>query len=85
MGRPNVFGALYDTSMKILSGKVVRGRVELPPGAAPEGADVTVLISEGEETFELTDEEVRQLQASLDEASRGEVVDGWQLLEELRK
>ena len=71
--------------MRILTGKVVAGRVELPPGAAPEGADVTVLIAEGEDTFDLTADEVRRLQTSLDEMSRGEVIDGWKLLEELSK
>lgn len=70
--------------MKILNGKVVNGHVELPPGAAADGIDVTVLVPEGEDTFELSSDEVQELQKSIDEASRGEVVDGWQLLKELR-
>lgn len=70
--------------MKILTGKVVNGRVTLPAGAADEGTTVTVLVPEGEASFKLSSEEVRELQASLDQASRGEVVDGWELLESLR-
>lgn len=71
--------------MKILTGKVVGGRVELPPGAAAEGTDVTILIPEEEASFTLTPAEVRLLQESIDEIARGEVVDGWELLAELRK
>ena len=37
--------------MRISSGKVVGGRVELD-GELPEGASVTVLATEGDETFE---------------------------------
>jgi hypothetical protein len=69
--------------VKVFKGKVVGGKVELPAGVAADGTDVTVLISEGEATFKLTDDEVRELQASIDEISRGEVVDGWQLLAEI--
>lgn len=70
--------------MKILTGHVVGGRVELPPGAATEGSAVTVLVPEGEGTFDLSPDEVRELQVSIDQASRGEVVDGWELLGGLR-
>ncbi|MBI4728713.1 MAG: hypothetical protein HY775_04330 [Acidobacteria bacterium] len=70
--------------MKIVTAKVAGGRVELPPDAAADGTTVTVLVPEEESSFLLTPGEVRELQASIDEASRGEVVDGWQLLTELR-
>ena len=71
--------------MKIVRGRVVDGRVELPPDSAADGVDDTVLVPEGEETFELAPAQVRELQGSIDEASRGEVIDGWQLLKALRK
>ena len=45
--------------MRIASGKVVGGRVELD-GELPEGAPVTVLATEGDETFE-ADAETEQL------------------------
>ena len=38
--------------MQITSGKVVQGRVELDP-ELPEGASVTVIASDGDETFEV--------------------------------
>ena len=70
--------------MKIITGKVVDGRIEVPSGTLEEGSSVTVLVPDGEATFELSPEEVRELQSSIDQASRGEVVDGWQLLEQIR-
>jgi hypothetical protein len=38
--------------MQIASGKVIGGRVELD-GASPEGATVTVIAREADETFEV--------------------------------
>jgi hypothetical protein len=70
--------------MKIVTGRVVAGRIEVPSGTVEDGTTVTVLVPDGEPTFDLTPEEVRELQASIDQASKGEVVDGWQLLEQLR-
>ena len=71
--------------MRILSGTVVDGRIEVPEGTVEDGTTVTVIVPDGEATFELTPEEVRELQSSIDQASRGEVVDGWKLLEQLRR
>ena len=70
--------------MKIVTAKVVGGRVELPPDSVADGTTVTVLVPEEETSFRLTPDEVLELQASIDEISRGEVVDGWELLSELR-
>jgi hypothetical protein len=70
--------------MRIVKGRVVEGRIEVPAGTVEEGTTVTVLVPDREEPFELSPSEVRELQASIDQASRGEVVDGWQLLSELR-
>jgi len=69
--------------MKILDGTVVEGRVELPAGSVSDGTEVKVLIPEGEANFELSEVDVRQLQVSIDQVSRGEVIDGRQLLAEL--
>lgn len=70
--------------MKIVTGKIVAGRVEVPSGSVQDGTTVTVLVPDGEAEFELSPQEVRELQSTIDQASRGEVVDGWQLLEQLR-
>jgi hypothetical protein len=70
--------------MKLLSAKVVDGRLDLPEGTLREGALVTVLVPEDETGFELTEAEQEELAAAVAEADRGESVDGWQLLDELR-
>ncbi|HVS65356.1 MAG TPA: hypothetical protein VMT85_17835 [Thermoanaerobaculia bacterium] len=70
--------------MKVLTGKVVDGRIEVPAGTVEEGSTVAVLVPEGEASFTLSSEEVEELQLSIDQASRGEVVDGWELLSELQ-
>jgi hypothetical protein len=49
--------------MRIASGKVVAGRLELD-GELPEGASVTVLALEGDETFEADDEAEKMLLAA---------------------
>ncbi len=70
--------------MRVLKGRVVDGRVEVADGGLEDGAAVTVLVDEGEADFTLSKSEVEELQRSIDQASRGEVVDGWRLLGELR-
>ena len=69
--------------MVIASGKVVGGRVELD-SALPEGASVTVLAPEGDETFEADPETERRLLDSIAQCDRGETIPLTQLLGELR-
>ena len=68
--------------MVIASGKVVGGRVELD-SALPEGASVTVLAPEGDETFEADPETERMLIDSIAQCDRGETIPLTQLLGEL--
>lgn len=75
----------YLRVMRIATGKVVAGKLELEGEPLEEGATVTVLVPEADETFELTPEEQRALRASLEEANRGEFVDAEALLRELRQ
>lgn len=70
--------------MRMFTGKVVGGKVEVPADAFPEGSDVTVLMSDSEESFELSPEQVAELKESLEQVRRGEYVDGDELLKELR-
>ena len=70
--------------MKILSAKVVDGRLDIPEGMLEEGSVVTVLVRESAEVVELSEEQRKELSAAIAEANRGEGVDGWQFLEELR-
>ena len=69
--------------MVIASGKVVGGRVELD-SELPEGASVTVLAPEGDETFEADPETERMLLDSIAQCERGETIPLMQLLSELR-
>jgi hypothetical protein len=68
--------------MQIASGKVVGGRVELDADL-PEGASVTVLAHEGDETFEADPETERMLLEAIGECERGETIPMTKLLSEL--
>jgi hypothetical protein len=70
--------------MKILTGTVVDGRVEIPADVAAEGSQVTMLVADDEEGFELSPELESELVEAMAEADRGETVDGWELLRELK-
>lgn len=69
--------------MLVTTGKVRRGAVEVENKELPEGATVTVLVSEGDETFELGPEEERLLLAAIEGAERGEVEPASRVLERL--
>jgi hypothetical protein len=62
----------------------VHGRVEVPADAVSEGSQVTMLVADDEEGFELTPELESELVEAMAEADRGQTVDGWQLLRELK-
>ena len=55
--------------MRIASGKVVGGRVELD-GELPEGASVTVLALDGDETFGADEETERMLLEAITQCDR---------------
>jgi len=69
--------------MVIASGKVAGGRVELDT-ELPEGALVTVLAPEGDETFEADADAERMLLESIAQCERGEALPMAQLIGELR-
>jgi hypothetical protein len=69
--------------MVIASGRVVDGRVELD-SELPEGASVTVLAPEGDETFEANPETERMLLTAIAQCDRGETIPMAQLLRQLR-
>jgi hypothetical protein len=71
--------------MRIATGKVIRGKLELDGDSLEEGATVTVLVPEPDETFTLTPDEEVALEESLKQATRGEFVDADALLRELRQ
>ena len=71
-------------SMKIITGKVVAGRIVIEGEPLEEGSTVTVLAPERDETFTLDAEAEASLLAAIAEADRGEVITGEQLLSKLR-
>lgn len=69
--------------MRIAPGKVVGGRVELD-AELPEGASVTVLALEGDETFEADAETEAMLLEAMDQCRRGQTTPLRDLLAEMR-
>jgi len=68
--------------MRIASGKVVDGKV-VYEGQLPEGADVTLLAHEPEETFEVTPELKAVLLESIAQCERGETISADELIREM--
>lgn len=71
--------------MRVASGRVIGGRVELQDAQLPEGAAVTVLLQEGDETFEADPETERMLLESIAQCERGQTVPLEKVLGELRR
>lgn len=71
--------------MRVASGRVIDGRVELLEAQLPEGAAVTVLMPEGDDTFEANDETEQMLLASIAQCDRGETIPFEDVLAELRR
>jgi hypothetical protein len=69
--------------MRIVSGKVIGRRVELD-AELPDGASVTVLALEGDETFEADPETEKMLLEAIAQCDRGQTTPLTQLLSELR-
>jgi len=69
--------------MKVATGKVVSGKIVVEGNPFPEGSTVTVLAPESGETFELTADGEAALLAAIEEADRGDVIDGEQFLRDL--
>lgn len=69
--------------MLMATGKVIAGTLEVDAGSLPEGATVTVLVLEGDGTFELSSEKEAALLAAIAEAERGETTSAAQVLSRL--
>jgi hypothetical protein len=70
--------------MRITSGRVVSGKVVVEGEPLPEGAVVTVLAREADESFELDAAAEAELLESIAEADRGETVPAEEVLRALR-
>lgn len=71
--------------MRMTSGTIRKGKVELEENDLPEGTKVIVLAREGDETFELSPAEEEKLLAAIAELDRGEFEDGQELLRKIRR
>ncbi|HME69548.1 MAG TPA: hypothetical protein VKM54_06725 [Myxococcota bacterium] len=69
--------------MRITSGKVVAGKVVVEGEPLAEGATVTVLAPDRDESFDLSPEDESLLLESIREAQHGHVVEGATLLRDL--
>jgi hypothetical protein len=69
--------------MRIAPGKVVNGRVELD-AELPEGTSVTVLVLEGDETFEADAETEQMLLQAIVQCEKGQTTPMADLVSELR-
>jgi hypothetical protein len=71
--------------MLVTTGKVHGGMIKLDDHNLPEGAVVTVLAPEGDETFELAPAEEAKLLAAMAEAERGETTSAVDLLKQIHR
>jgi hypothetical protein len=70
--------------MKVVTGKVVAGRIEIEGEPLEEGCTVMVLAPGPDETFVLDAASEEALLAAMGEADRGETISGEELMNELR-
>jgi hypothetical protein len=70
--------------MKVATGKIVGGKVVLDRADFTEGATVTVLAREDDESFEASPELESALLQAIDEVQRGDAISGESLLARLR-
>ena len=71
--------------MKIVSGKVIAGRIVVEGEPLEEGCTVTVIAPERDETFVLDSQAEASLLVAIAEADRGETITGEELLSKLRE
>jgi hypothetical protein len=68
--------------MELTTGTVVYGKVVVEGMTLPEGAQVTILVDDGEPG--LAPDQALFLQRSMAQSDQGQVIDGWDLLREIR-
>ena len=71
--------------MRVATGKVVAGKVIVEGSPFDEGATVTVIATEGAETFELAPADEAALLAAIAEADRGDLLDASEIIAELSR
>jgi hypothetical protein len=71
--------------MQLTVGTVVDGKIVVEEDRLPEGAVVTILAREADETFEVPPELEAELLDSIAQADRGETMSAEELRERLRR
>lgn len=71
--------------MKVATGRVVQGNVVLEGEPLAEGAVVTVVARDDDDTFDVSEEDERALLEAIAQADRGQVVSWEALREQLRR
>lgn len=71
--------------MLITTGTVRGGTIQIDPKSLSDGATVTVLVPEGDETFELSPEDEAKLLATMTEAEQGKTTSAADLLKQIRR
>ena len=69
--------------MRVTTGKVIDGRIEVPGESFAEGEAVTVLGAEGAETFTLNPQDEAALLAAMAEGDRVEVLSAEEFFRQL--
>jgi hypothetical protein len=69
--------------MKIITGTVVDGKIELPAESLAEGSHVMVLAPGSDQPIRLSAAEEQELLEAMEQIRRGEFMDGQALLAEL--
>jgi hypothetical protein len=70
--------------MKVITGTVVDGKVELPAELLAEGVHVMILAPDSDEPIRLSTAEESELLEAMEAINRGDFVDGDDLLNEIR-
>jgi len=71
--------------VRVATGRVVNGKVVVEGEPLEEGAVVTVLAPDDEESFSLSPDQEQQLRLAIAEADRGEGIAAEALLEQLTR
>jgi len=71
-------------TMQLATGTVVGGKIVVEGDPLPEGAVVTILARDADETFEVPPELEAELLESIAQADRGETISVDEVLERLR-
>ncbi len=71
--------------MQLATGTVIDGKVVVDRASFPEGTVVAIIARQSDETFEVPAELESELQASQEEADRGETITAVELFERLRR